>query len=145
MVTWNIELTRCRVEPTKIPRQLPSIFTIAEGRAQCFLEGRRFNATFTKRIGLHLQWQGADTAILDEMSTAPGSEFLLLVPDAGEQARGIPSCQQEYAELAISLFEAIHRKYAQYIGHNIRFVHPNFRVVDAPHEWFPPFRLLHDN
>ena len=89
MVTWNIELTRCRVEPTKIPRQLPSIFTIAEGRAQCFLEGRRFNATFTKRIGLHLQWQDADTAMLDEMSTALGAEFLFVTPVASDQTHGI--------------------------------------------------------
>ena len=145
MVAWNIELTRCRVEPTKISRQLPSIFTIAEGRARCSFEGQRFKATFTKRIGLHLQWQDADTAMLDEMSTAPGAEFLFVTPDAGDQTHGIGWGQDEQIELAISLFGAIHEKYAQFIGHNIRFVHPCFRVVDAPQGWFPPFALLHDN
>jgi len=141
----NIELGQCRVQHREIPRNIPSISAVVEGWAQCFREGRRFNATFTKRIGLHLQWQDADTAILDEMSTALGAEFLFVTPDAGDQTHGIRWGQDQQIELAISLFEAICEKYARFVGRNIRFVHPCFRVVDAPQEWFPPFELLHNN
>lgn len=145
MEPWNIELGQCRVQPKDIPRNIPSISAVVEGWARCFLDGRRFNATFTKRIGLHLHWQDPDTAMLHEMSTAPSSEFLFVTPDAGDQTHGIRWGQDEQVELAIRLFEAICEKYSRFVGHNVRCVHPCFRVVDAPQEWFPPFELLHNN
>ena len=143
MVAWNINLTKCKMNWTRIPRQIPFINTTIEGRAKCANGDRRFDAVFTRLVSVELNWPNDDVAHYIQIHDNPLSNVFLLLPESADAPiLRVPEGDDE-RQFQCKLLDSIRDHFAEFVHGNIRLLHGAFKVVDPRPQWFPPFELLH--